>query len=112
MHVEYVSDPSHAVRQIRLRSEEYRRLWAAIRADFALDSQGRLQRIDHPGYGCCDAFYRAPGKHSVLRTCNTWAAKWLRLAGVKASVWPPFVNGLVWRYRQSSAGRGGGSPKA
>ena len=75
------------------------------------DLDRRLERIEHPGYGCCDAFYRAPGKHSALRTCNTWAAKWLRLAGVKASVWPPFVNGLVWRYRQSSPGRGGGSPK-
>ncbi|HEX6604405.1 MAG TPA: TIGR02117 family protein [Sphingomicrobium sp.] len=103
MHVEYVSDPSYAAREIRLRPEEYRRLWAAIRADFQLDQNGRLQRIDHPGYGCCDAFYRAPGKHSALRTCNTWAAKWLRLAGVKASLWPPFVNGLVWRYRKAGS---------
>jgi uncharacterized protein (TIGR02117 family) len=100
MHVEYVSDPRYAVREIRLRSEEYRRLWAAIRADFELDHRGRPQLIDHPGYGCCDAFYRAPGKHTALRTCNTWAAKWLRLAGVKTSIWPPFVQGLVWRYRK------------
>jgi uncharacterized protein (TIGR02117 family) len=99
MHIEYVSDPSYAVREIRLRPEEYRRLWAAIRADFLLNSRGQIQRIDHPGYGCCDAFYRAPGKHSALRTCNTWAAKWLRLAGVETSLWPPFVQGLVWRYR-------------
>ena len=102
MHVEYVSDPSYAAREIRLRPEEYRRLWAAIRADFALDARGRPRRIDHPGYGCCDAFYRAPGKHTALRTCNTWAAKWLRLAGVEASLWPPFVQGLTWRYRTSS----------
>ena len=68
-------------------------------ADFLLNSRGQIQRIDHPGYGCCDAFYRAPGKHSALRTCNTWAAKWLRLAGVETSLWPPFVQGLVWRYR-------------
>ena len=100
MHVEYVSDPGYAVREIRLRPEEYRRLSAAIRADFLLDGRGRIQRIDHPGYGCCDAFYRAPGKHSALRTCNTWAAKWLRLAGVKTSLWPPFVQGLTWRYRK------------
>lgn len=100
MHVEYVSDPSYAVREIRLRPEEYRRLWAAIRADFLLDAQGRPQRIDHPGYGCCDAFYRAPGKHTALRTCNTWAAKWLRLAGIETSLWPPFVQGLLWRYRR------------
>jgi uncharacterized protein (TIGR02117 family) len=101
MHVEYVADPSYAAREIRLRPEEYRRLWAAIRADFELDGGGRPQRIDHPGYGCCDAFYRAPGKHTAFRTCNSWAAKWLRTAGVETSLWPPFVNGLVWRYRRT-----------
>jgi len=100
MHVEYVPNPDYAVRQIRLRPEEYRRLWAAIRADFALDAHGRPQRIDHPGYGCCDAFYRAKGKESAVRTCNTWVANWLRLAGVRTSLWPPFVQGLVWRYRK------------
>ena len=100
MHVEYVASPSYAVREIRLRPEEYRRLWAAIRADFALDPRGRPQRIAHPGYGCCDAFYRAVGKESAVRTCNTWVARWLRLAGVKVSAWPPFVPGLVWHYRR------------
>jgi uncharacterized protein (TIGR02117 family) len=101
MHVEYAQDPrSYAVREIRLRPEEYRRLWAAIRADFALDANGRPLRIAHAGYGCCDAFYRARGKESAVRTCNSWVASWLRLAGVKVSAWPPFVPGLVWRYRR------------
>jgi uncharacterized protein (TIGR02117 family) len=100
MHVQYVPDPHYAVREIRLRPDEYRRLWAAIRADLALDPKGKPQRIDHPGYGCCDAFYRAAGKQSALRTCNTWSASWLRLAGVKTSLWTPFVQGLVWRYRK------------
>ncbi len=95
MHVEYVPDPSYAVREIRLRPEEYRRLWAAIRSDF----NGRPELIRHPGYGCCDAFYRATGKASAVKTCNSWAAGRLRLAGVKTSLWPPFVQGLVWRYR-------------
>ena len=97
MHVEYVSDPSYAVREVRLRPEEYRRLWAAIRADF----NGSAQRIDHPGYGCCDAFYRAPGKSNAIRTCNSWAADRLRLAGIKTSLWSPFVQGLTWRYRKT-----------
>ena len=100
MHVEYVSDPSYAVREVRLRPEEYRRLWAAIRADFAFDAEGQPRLIAHPGYGCCDAFYRATGKENAIRTCNTHVARWLRLAGVKASLWPPFVNGLIWRYRR------------
>jgi uncharacterized protein (TIGR02117 family) len=83
MHLEYVRSPAYAVREIRLRPEEYRRLWAAIRADFALDQSGRPRRINHPGYGPADAFYRATGKESLFRTCNTWAASRLRLAGVK-----------------------------
>jgi uncharacterized protein (TIGR02117 family) len=100
MHVEYVPSPYYAVRQIRLRPAEYRRLWAAIRADFALDADGRPQRIDHRGYGPADAFYRATTKANAVRTCNAVAANWLRLAGVETSLWPPFVNGLVWRYRR------------
>ena len=103
MHVEYVADPSYAKREVRLRPEEYRRLWASIRAEFKLDARGRPQHIDHPGYGCCDAFYRGRGKASMFRTCNSWAADRLRLAGVKVSLWPPFVSGLLWRYRAAKA---------
>jgi uncharacterized protein (TIGR02117 family) len=100
MHVEHVQSPLYAQRSIRLRPEEYRRLWASIRAEFALDSKGRPKRIAHPGYGCCDTFYRGTGKASAVRTCNNWVADRLRLAGVKASVWPPFASGLLWRYRK------------
>jgi len=98
MHVEWVADPSYAVREVRLRPEEYRRLWAAIRSDFG----GPPQRLDHPGYGASDAFYRATGKASALKTCNSWAAGRLRLAGVETSLWPPFAQGLTWRYREIS----------
>ena len=100
MHVEWVRDPSYAVREIRLRPHEYRRLWAAIRSDFQLDPAGRTRHIEAPGYGCCDSFYWATGKASAIRTCNSWAADRLRLAGVETSLWPPFVQGLVWRYRR------------
>ena len=100
MHVEYVASPDYTAREIRLRPEEYRRLWAAIRADFALDGRGRPIRIAHPGYGPSDAFYRAVGKENMFHTCNSWVGRWLRLAGVQTSLWSPFVEGLVWRYRK------------
>lgn len=83
-----------------MRPEEYRRLWASIRAEFALDARGRPERLAHRAYGCCDAFYRGVGKASAVRTCNSWIADRLRLAGVKVSVWPPFAEGLLWRYRR------------
>ena len=101
MHVEYLPSPSTEVREIRLRPEEYRRLWAAIRSDFELKS-GRPIRIAHPGYGPSDAFYRATGKANAIRTCNAVVARWLRLAGVETSLWPPFEAGLLWRYRRQN----------
>jgi uncharacterized protein (TIGR02117 family) len=101
MHVEWVQDPAYAARAIRLTPEQYRRLWAAIREGFELDQNGRPIRIDHPGYGPSDVFYRATGKANALRSCNAVAANWLRLAGIKASAWPPFAEGLVWRFRRS-----------
>ena len=103
MHVEWVSNPSYVDRSIRLRPEEYRRLWAAVRADFRLGADGRPIRIAHPGYGQSDAFYWATGKFHALKTCNSWAADRLRVAGVKTSVWPPFAQGLAWRYRRAAA---------
>jgi len=102
MHVEWVSNPTYVDRAIRLRPEEYRRLWAAVRADFDKGRDGRPVLIDHPGYGRSDAFYWAIGKFHAMRTCNSWAADRLRIAGVKTSLWPPFVQGLTWRYRKVS----------
>ena len=101
MHVEWVSDPAWHARAIRLRSEEYRRLWAAIHAGFQLDAKGDAQRIAHPGYGRADAFYKGAGRASAVNTCNVWAADRLRLAGVRTSLWSPFAQGLEWRYREA-----------
>jgi uncharacterized protein (TIGR02117 family) len=102
MHVEWTRDPAWSARAVRVTPEQYRRLWAAIRAGFTLDPNGKPIRIDHPGYGPRDAFYEGYGRANAIDTCNQWAASRLRLAGVKAPLWSPFVQGLVWRYRNSS----------
>jgi uncharacterized protein (TIGR02117 family) len=101
VHAEWVADPAFAAREIRLRPAEYRRLWQSVRAEFDLDANGRPVRVAHPGYGAADAFYEGRGKASAVNTCNNWAADRLRLAGVRTSLWPPFAQGLVWRYRKA-----------
>jgi uncharacterized protein (TIGR02117 family) len=103
MHVEWVDNPAYAAREVRLTPEQYRRLWASIRAGFRLDTNGKPILIDHPGYGPRDAFYEGVGKANAIHTCNQWAAGRLRLAGVEAPLWSPFVNGLTWRYRRYSS---------
>jgi uncharacterized protein (TIGR02117 family) len=101
VHVEYTDDPAYAARAIRVTPEQYRRLWAAIHAEFRLDAGGHAIHIDHPGYGPRDAFYQGIGRASALSTCNNWVAGRLRLAGIGTSLWSPFVQGLVWRYRKA-----------
>ena len=101
MHVEWVRDPAWRARAIRLRPEEYRRLWAAIRAGFVLGADGRPKRIDHPGYGNDDAFYEGVGHASAVNTCNVWTTDRLRIAGVRTSLWTPFAQGTLWRYRKA-----------
>lgn len=101
IHAEYTSYPAYSAREIRVTPEQYRLLWTAIRAEFRLDNRGRPTRIDHPGYGPRDAFYEGVGRASALSTCNNWIAGRMRLAGIETSLWSPFVQGLVWRYRKA-----------
>jgi uncharacterized protein (TIGR02117 family) len=98
VHVEWVESPYYASRELRLRPEEYRRLWAAVRASF---KDSRPQLIAHKGYGRADAFYEGVGHANALNTCNQWTVDRLRLAGVRTSLWSPLVNGVVWRYRRN-----------
>ena len=103
MHVQWVSNPAYAAKEIRLTPEQYRRLWASIRSEFQLSAEGRPVRIDHPGYGFGDAFYQGIGRANAISTCNQWTADRLRVAGVKAPLWSPFVQGLVSYYREPSS---------
>lgn len=99
LHVDRTEDPGEDLVAIRLRPEEYRRLWTAVRAQLALSDRGRPQRLAHRGYGSDNAFYRTHGRANAVNTCNQWVADQLRIAGVKVSLWAPFPLGLRWRYR-------------
>jgi len=82
--------PSDSNRPLRLTSEEYRRLVAAI--ERALP-QG--PRVVHPGYGPHDVFYDAPGRYTITRTCNQWTSDTLAAAGVRTGWWTPFAGGVM-----------------
>jgi uncharacterized protein (TIGR02117 family) len=103
MHVQWTATPAYSAKEIRLTPEQYRRLWASIRAEFQLGLDGKPIRIDHPGYGFGDAFYHGMGKANAISTCNQWTTDRLRVAGIEVPLWSPFVQGLVWRYRQPNS---------
>ncbi|WP_260482678.1 TIGR02117 family protein [Sphingomicrobium flavum] len=99
MHVQWVTNPQGWTQaELRLRPEEYRRLYAAMRSTFSL-SDGKPVQLDHPGYFGSDAFYEGLGSFTLTNTCNQWVASRLRIAGVETSLWSPLAQGLPWRYR-------------
>ena len=63
-------------------------------------ARGLPQRVDHPGYWHDDAFYEGRGRADAVNSCNHWVADRLRVAGVETSLWSPFAQGLMWRYRE------------
>lgn len=100
MHVEHVAPPrtSTGTRPVRLDSDAYARLVAAVTEDFVIGDQGQAIPLPGKGYGKNDVFYEAIGRYSALRTSNQWTADALADAGVRVGVWTPFVQGIMWRF--------------
>lgn len=100
MHVEYVARPEQFdVHRISVSATQYRALVAHVMSGFALDAGGRVQRIDHPGFGTTDAFYEGTGRYRVWFTSNDWVRRGLARAGVRTAVWSPFDVALFWQLR-------------
>lgn len=71
---EKVNAPRFTVIQVDLSTRGFARLCRHIEQTYALDAAGRPIRLG-------EGWYRARGKYSAFRTCNTWAAEGLRQAG-------------------------------
>lgn len=70
------------LRAVVVTPEQYRKLVAAIDADFAPGAA-------IAGYGPDDVFYPGRGRYSSVRTCNEWTGEKLRAIGVRVGIWTP-----------------------
>jgi uncharacterized protein (TIGR02117 family) len=79
------------VKSIRVSANEFSRLLQSI-----LDSFDPLEpaAIAGAGYGPNDRFFEANGYFNVLFSCNTWAARALRAAGLQTGWWNPLPQSL------------------
>lgn len=98
VHVVPLADIQSAdgIRLVQVSGAGYLRLVASIENSFARDATGRpvlLAGVTH-GYG--DSFFRGRTRFSLLRSCNVWVGDALRTAGVRAGVWTPFAQSLMW----------------
>jgi uncharacterized protein (TIGR02117 family) len=87
--------PGPDVKAVQLTDAQYRRLVAFVTASFRQEG-GKLVKLDQPGYGANDFFYRAEGSYHLFHTCNAWTGDALRKAGVKVSWWTPLESSVFF----------------
>ena len=99
IHVDHETDPveDEYTRRLVVGRDEYRRLVRYIRDSFQLDAEGRSMPLIGRGYGWSDVFYESGRAYNFVRTCNEWTGEALRTAGIRAGVWTPLAQSIMWR---------------
>ena len=96
IHIDHLTYPQaypqyrHA---FRVSEEQYRRITAYLREQFATDAEGHS--MASYGYDREDSFYQSRGTYSAFNSCNTWIADLLARGGVQAPLWTPFEGGVM-----------------
>lgn len=89
--------------EVRVAADGYRQLLAFIGASFTRPAPGALAELG-PGLYGESRFYRAEGRYSLVRTCNTWAAEALAAGGCPLQPARVVTAGqLMSRMRQTTA---------
>ncbi len=90
--------------KVRIDSSQYRALCEYIINSIDKDDLGQSILIDTQAqYGPDDAFYEAKGAYNLFFSCNTWANKALRKAGMPSGLWTVFDTGILRHYRKAGA---------
>lgn len=87
--------------EIRLCTMQLQLLNAYLDRSFERDQYSRLMHIKGSGYTAYDTFYDANGSFNGINTCNQWVNNGLKAAKVRASVWSPFDEGVLYQIRRN-----------
>lgn len=83
---------------IKCNQQELEKLNLYILNTFKKNNEGQKIIIPQNLYGFNDAFYKANGSYSPIKTCNTWVNSGFKNSGLKASYWTIFDFGLLNKY--------------
>ncbi len=98
MHVAQFNRPreSDRCRRIVISNDQYARLVKHIQNAFLLDEGESCQLIPSFSYTGNDAFFEAKGHYTMFTTCNNWAGRGLKNAGVKVGYWTPLPSMVLY----------------
>jgi len=101
MHINaFHSLPTTNILHTRVSDTQYLKLCEFIHQTFALDQAGQLKLIPDRGYSQNDQFYEAIGKYHAFNTCNTWANRGLKQAGIRTASWTSIDRSIFYQFRK------------
>ena len=100
--------PADEVIEIKLSAEAFRALTGYLGGSFERGGKVRAQAVA-PGIYSFSQFYPAKGEFHLFNTCNTWAARGLKLSGLSVTVFgTQSAEDLMAQLRQATLGRRSG----
>jgi len=84
-------------RKLRLSEEQFEILSHYIYHSFQLNEENEPSEIfSENDESVFYKYYQAKGKYSLFFTCNNWANRGLKKAGIKNAVWAPFDKSVLY----------------
>jgi len=98
LHIYYLQKPkpSSYRKKIRISQVQYFHILNNIARYFQYNNNGKLNV--YTGYSPNNIFYEANGRYSILNTCNVWAGRMLREAGIKIGYWTVFSQSIMYQF--------------
>ncbi len=79
-----------------ITNEQYQELSGYI-LKHLIFSEGSLKPLEFR-YSENDVFYSSRSSFHAFRTCNTWTNSALKVSGIRACLWTPFAEPLIWQF--------------
>ena len=74
----------------------FSRLLGFLKKSFASNRNNAPIWLENQSHGYGDVFYAGVGDFNILKPCNIWTGKALKIAGLRTGIWTPTTYGLRW----------------
>ncbi len=94
----HANDLPDSAKSVRISVDQYKRLVDSIQQSFPVGDTKRAIAINDVHYNHRDAFFEASGTYHCFNTCNSWAGRRLKAAGVKTPWFSPLPKTVYWYF--------------
>ena len=100
LHAEPYNDVGTDWIQLNLCPEQLAAIEAYMLSSLSRSEDGLSQIVEGATYWGVDRFYEADGHYTAFNSCNNWVNGAMKAAGLKAPLWSPFSQGIIYHARR------------